>query len=712
LKERYTPEGAGLQKDRFQFNRTTFWKVWLGFLLTWLLCAAGTLWLLNKPGILRNPQSLIENPEGRADTLVNAAEDRFFQTMKSRFEDLTARLSDRSQRRTQIVNNWLSRNPDIISVSYWNTRQLHPEQMVQPGFWKERGVQRILDSNSRILVHFLTPDSSLLNRIEGEWKTGRKMEGDLLGYPIYSMGKRLTNTAGIRAIEVKFRLDSLASCTGESLVSGESIAILDSRGKTVHVVKGPPDSDRNGSMEGNFSTASMEVPLPRLPFTFRYTYRIIRQTPFSIPRPQLFWVLLTGILLAFPFALIWALWVDRPLSQLTNIATEIARGDFAHSIPEQKNPYLNRWVRIFNYMAEETARFKKLDVGEIINEKNKNEAILHHIADAVVVTDAKDRILVINSIAEKWFGLKEREAIARPLNNFIQNEHLMDLLKKVKSDHEDSASEFSFQIEDTHERKVFQAHAARIEGGNHTLLGVVTVIRDVTKEKEADRIKTELVSMVAHELKSPLTSIYGFSELLLDSPPDDPKAKEYARVILNESTRLTDLVNKFLDLSRLEAGRVEVRMNPFDLKQVIQKIIETYQAQTEKKKIKVLHDIDDNIPLALGDQDMIEQVLVNLFSNAIKYSPHHSKIGIEVKEQEKRLVVSVIDNGYGIPQESLPHIFDKFYRVTDSEGTEEVEGSGLGLTLAREIIERHGGTITVNSRLGVGSVFTFSIPYT
>ena len=151
-------------------------------------------------------------------------------------------------------------------------------------------------------------------------------------------------------------------------------------------------------------------------------------------------------------------------------------------------------------------------------------------------------------------------------------------------------------------------------------------------------------------------------------------------------------------------------MNPFDLGQVIQKVVDVHNGQAQKKDIRVIIDSPDRIPLTSGDQDMIEQVIVNLFSNAVKYSPPHSKIGIEIKEENESLIVSVIDNGYGIPKEALPKIFEKFYRVVDNDETNEVEGSGLGLALAREIIEQHGGTIKVNSRLGVGSVFTFSIP--
>jgi signal transduction histidine kinase len=181
-------------------------------------------------------------------------------------------------------------------------------------------------------------------------------------------------------------------------------------------------------------------------------------------------------------------------------------------------------------------------------------------------------------------------------------------------------------------------------------------------------------------------------------------------VIQTESSRLTELINKFLDLSKLEAGKTEVRMTAFDIKQVIQQVIETNRMQVEKKEIRAITDIQENLSFAFGDQDMVEQVLQNLYNNAIKYSPKRSKIGIEVKESKDEIIVNVIDNGYGIPKDALPNIFEKFYRVIDTEGYDEVEGSGLGLALTKEIVERHGGTISVKSRLGVGSVFTFTLP--
>jgi PAS domain S-box-containing protein len=365
---------------------------------------------------------------------------------------------------------------------------------------------------------------------------------------------------------------------------------------------------------------------------------------------------------------------------------------------------------LINYMVEEMDHLQNINISEIINEKIKTETIIRNIADGLIVTDSKDRILVVNSVAEKWFNLKEKEVVHKLLNKCLKIEAFVMLMQNIKQGKDKPAEEFTYRVIGERRERVFQAHASKVKGKKKEFIGIVTVIRDVTREREADRLKTDLVSMVAHELKSPLTSIFGFSELLLESNLKDSQSKEYVQVIQTESSRLTELINKFLDLSKLEAGKTEVRMIPFNLKQVVEQVLETNRMQVEKKEIRTITDIQENLSFAFGDQDMIEQVLQNLYSNAIKYSPKRSKIGIEVKEDKDEIMVNVIDNGYGIPKDALPNIFDKFFRVVDAEGYDAVEGSGLGLALSKEIIERHGGTISVKSRLGVGSVFTFTLP--
>lgn len=442
---------------------------------------------------------------------------------------------------------------------------------------------------------------------------------------------------------------------------------------------------------------------------FEKSDRVLR---FFASIPPMSWILLLCILFATVTlaAFVATLWIDLPFQKLMTIITEIGRGNFSLRVPEQNNPQMKRLGKLVNYMAEEMDHLQQINVSHIINEKNKTEIILRNIADGVLVTDPDDRILVINALVEKWFGLSEKDVLKKPVKDCIRNRNLLLMLKEIKDGKTHASAEFQTRSNESGLGKIFEAHALKVFSKDNKSIGVVTVIRDVTKERDADRVKTELVSMVAHELKSPLTSIYGFSELLLESPKENRQMKEYAQVIQSESKRLTDFINKFLDLTKLESGKVNIRMVSFDFRQVALQVAESFRSQLDRKDMRLIIEIPESIPMAFGDQNLVEQVLVNLISNAIKYSPQNSKAGIEVNVADKQLIVNIIDNGYGIPKEALSYIFNKFYRVPDMESGEEIEGSGLGLALVKEIVERHGGHVRVKSKLGVGSVFSFTLP--
>ncbi len=614
----------------------------------------------------------------------------------------------------RFLETWIKKNDHVICISVWIEGKRWPIRIVQNAFWEKNSVRQLTETNQQHLYNYIFQDESTLDNRNKSQFIGPIFSQEILGFPLISVGVSLQNQKYVQVLEIKRDLDDISNIFKTILKKGEVVTIFDSDQKIIY--SSTSDStirEKNANLHvspldnKNIFTSDFTY----LPWTFQLEREpILAAENKLVLKIEFVSVFIIGILFTLLLGLLLSRWIDKPTNELIATATEVARGNFVKRIPTKKNQQLNRLIKLFNYMAEEMYNLQQIDIAEIVNEKNKTETILRNIADGVIVTDSQDRILVINAVAEKWFGLDEKDVIQKPIKQYIQNPHLIALLQEVKNGKLQCSAEFSFSILEEHEKKVFQANAARIHNQEDVFVGVVTVIRDVTKEKEADRIKTELVSMVAHELKSPLTSIYGFSELLLDAKLKDPKAEEYANVILTESTRLTDLINKYLDLSRLESGHTEIRINPFSLKQIVNKIIETYKGQTEKKKIRVIQEISENLPLAMGDQDMIEQVLLNLFSNAIKYSPPRSKIGIEVKEEEKNLIINVIDNGYGIPEEALPKIFNKFYRVADSEGSDEIEGSGLGLSLSKEIVERHGGTIKVTSRLGVGSVFSFTLP--
>jgi PAS domain S-box-containing protein len=405
--------------------------------------------------------------------------------------------------------------------------------------------------------------------------------------------------------------------------------------------------------------------------------------------------------------------ISRPLTHLIQSATEIARGNFSQKVTVEADDEVGRLARIFNYMTTELRRLKEMNLNEIINERNKTKTILKNIGDGVIVTDSSNKVLLINTVAELWFGLKNSTlATDRPIDEAISNQNLIKFIRETNSNGENRPQSIEIPLEprDGWKSLVLQARAARIVNEKSELIGIVTILRDITREKEIDRMKTELVSMVAHELRSPLTCIAGFSELLMDNTVTREQSGEYAEIILKESNRLGDLINKFLDISKIEAGKSQVHKSPVDMKMLIEKVLDFNSQLAEKKKIRVNFESPAEVRNIMVDRDMLEQVILNLYSNAVKYSPDRAEVTVRLFDDDKELAVEVRDTGYGISETSLPHIFEKFYRVTDNEKVIETTGSGLGLALVKEIVEIHGGKIKVESTLGKGSIFSFILP--
>jgi PAS domain S-box-containing protein len=405
--------------------------------------------------------------------------------------------------------------------------------------------------------------------------------------------------------------------------------------------------------------------------------------------------------------------ISTPITDFARTATSIARGNFNERVTVESQDELGRLARIFNFMTEELDRLRKMDLNRIINEKKKNDTIIKNIADGVIVTDPNNRIVVMNSVMESWFGIHEKECLSKPLEQCISNNTLLQFIRNVlQNDSTKNTPTTEIVIKSTKTwRDIFlQAHAARVNNEQNELIGIVTILRDITREKEIDRMKTELVSMVAHELRSPLTSISGFSELLLDPTVNREQSEEYATIILKESNRLSELINKFLDISKIEAGKSQAKKVPMQIRDVVDKVLDVNLHQAEKKGIVVSVKLSSNLPLVLGDPDMLEQVVLNLFTNAVKYSAENTAIEIRLKERESEVLIEVEDNGYGISEKSQQRLFEKFYRVTDNEKVREITGTGLGLALVKEIVEIHGGSIAVQSKLGEGSTFSFTIP--
>ncbi|WP_264737599.1 ATP-binding protein [Cytobacillus firmus] len=242
---------------------------------------------------------------------------------------------------------------------------------------------------------------------------------------------------------------------------------------------------------------------------------------------------------------------------------------------------------------------------------------------------------------------------------------------------------------------------------NNERVGTVLVHRDITKEFKVDEMKSEFVSTVSHELRTPLASILGFSELLLNRELKAEKQKKYLKTILNEAKRLTSLINDFLDVQRMESGKQTYEKKYIELLPIIEKVIDNQQVQTDVHKV-ILESFDGN-DLILGDSCKIEQVFTNLISNAIKYSPSGGPVYIRLYEENSLLNIEVEDHGLGIPGDAAEDIFNKFYRVDNSD-RRRIGGTGLGLSIVQEIVRAHDGNVSVKSKYGEGSTFIVSIP--
>ncbi|MGC8843078.1 MAG: sensor histidine kinase, partial [bacterium] len=309
-----------------------------------------------------------------------------------------------------------------------------------------------------------------------------------------------------------------------------------------------------------------------------------------------------------------------------------------------------------------------------------------------------------------------RQLLEIPSNNsvgadyqeVIKDERVRDIIRRTLENGEEILEELTFTV-GTSER-YFQAQTAPIRGENEEILGEVTILSDITELKRLDQMKTDFVSHVSHELRTPLTSIKGFvATLLADTEGyyDLDTRREFLQIIDQECDRLTRLINDLLNLSRIEAGRaLELILKPVDVVDIARKIIEIQKNYTSKHQFVL--DVKQPVPTVIADEDKVDQIITNLVSNAVKYSPDGGEVRITIQEDPETggVLVAVKDQGIGIPKEVLPRLFQRYYRV---EGR-KISGTGLGLYLTRHLVEAHGGKIWVESEEGKGSTFYFTLP--
>ncbi|MDQ3412931.1 MAG: cell wall metabolism sensor histidine kinase WalK, partial [Chloroflexota bacterium] len=353
--------------------------------------------------------------------------------------------------------------------------------------------------------------------------------------------------------------------------------------------------------------------------------------------------------------------------------------------------------RAFNLMTEQV----RTSLMEAEVARARLAVTLTNLTDGVVVTDDRGSVVEMNSAAKRMLG------VATPFSGlpFVQisrDHELATLLSDALAEGRGQAG----TVEHGRTRRVLEASAQRIDSQREQL--AVVVLRDVTDLRKLERVRREFVANVSHELRTPLASIRALVETLETGAIDEPEiAADFLRRIVNEVDRLTGLVNELLDLARLESGRVTLNRDVLSPPDVLHHALDRLRPQTARALLTLVSDIPDDLPPICADRARVEQVMLNLVHNAIKFTPAGGTITVSARANQGALVVTVTDTGVGVAEEEMPRLFERFYKADRARSS---DGTGLGLAIAKHIVQAHAGVIWVESEAGRGSRFSFTLP--
>ncbi|MFP3854187.1 MAG: ATP-binding protein [Anaerolineales bacterium] len=375
---------------------------------------------------------------------------------------------------------------------------------------------------------------------------------------------------------------------------------------------------------------------------------------------------------------------------------------------------------LFKLIRDQAAR-----QGGMIREKrieaSKSNAILESIAEGVLVTDEHNQVALLNAAAERILDLDRSQVVGRPMADLIGIfGEVGDRWRRVveswaQNGHGDSEAEAPLESRLSLEDDRIVAFTLAPVIFEERFLGTVSTFRDITREVEVDRLKSEFVATVSHELRTPMTSVKGYVEMLLMEAVGElnDQQRKFLRVIKNNVDRLGSLVNDLLDISRIEAGRVQLDLEPLDLKALLEETAEVFKRRTrlESKPLTIGLELPESLPFVLADRDRLRQIVANLMENSFNYTPVDGNIQLSAHVVDDQIEVAVADNGIGIPSSDRERVFERFFRG-DQALDMAVAGTGLGLSIVRQLVDMHGGTIELESDgvPGQGTTFRFTLP--
>lgn len=415
--------------------------------------------------------------------------------------------------------------------------------------------------------------------------------------------------------------------------------------------------------------------------------------------------IIAGLLLTVLLALKFSDSITKPINELVSISEEIAAGKYSKRVNVRSKDELGYLANTFNRMASQLEQ----TVADLVDKNVKVETIMNSMVNGILAVDSKLKIVLANEMAREMFHVDSKaNIIGINMIEVIRNNQINNIIREAIEKNSPRVNEI---LVNPPEEKVFRVYTSPIKpiDGTSTNSGAIAIIQDITNIKKLEKIRTEFVSNVTHELKTPLTSIKGFIETLRAGAINDPDvAEKFLEIIDIESERLYTLINDILELSEIETRQKDSNIRPNNLNSIIEEVISFLQGVADKKKIVITNETKGDIIISVN-RNRIKQMLINLIDNGIKYNYENGKVSINAYKEEGSTVISVKDTGIGISREHQSRIFERFYRV-DKGRSRDIGGTGLGLSIVKHIVNLYNGDIKVYSEPGKGTEFIIRLP--
>ncbi|WP_110927191.1 two-component system histidine kinase PnpS [Bacillus massiliglaciei] len=395
----------------------------------------------------------------------------------------------------------------------------------------------------------------------------------------------------------------------------------------------------------------------------------------------------------------------KPIKTASETADELAKGNYRVRARGGKYPSeIGVLLHSLNTLARNLAKTDRE------RETNQDQLLtmIENIGSGVMLIDPKSEITLINREYRKLFSIKPENFVNKAYYDVIKQKEVISIIEEIFMTEKSIKRQVEIPVHlDT---KHYEIYGAPIIGTYDDWKGIILIFHDITELKKLEQVRKDFVANVSHELKTPVTSIKGFSETLLDGAiHDEASARHFLSIILKETDRLQRLIQDLLNLSKMEQHEFTLKVSEVDILEILDDVQTMLSKKAEEKEITLTLDAPDELPIIEGDAERIKQIFLNLITNGLTYTPKHGQVTIRVREIAKCIQVEVEDNGPGIEESKLPRIFERFYRI-DKARSRDSGGTGLGLSIVKHIVEVHNGDISVRSRVGEGTVFTVKLP--